>query len=45
MVSLRLILLILGLVCLVMAGLGIIAPKVNLQAMGLALWLLAEILR
>jgi len=45
MISLRMILLVLGFLCLVLAALGVIAPRINLQATGLALWLLAEILR
>ena len=41
MVALKLVLMILGLVCLVLAAVGVSAPRVNLEALGLALWLLA----
>jgi hypothetical protein len=41
MISLRLILMIIGLVCLLLAGLNVSAPRVNLGWLGLALWLLA----
>lgn len=43
-ISLRLILMILGFLCLFLAALQIGAPRVNLQALGLSLWLLAEML-
>lgn len=43
--TLNLVLLIMALVCLFLAALGVIAPRINLMAMGLAIWLLAELLR
>lgn len=45
MALLRFVLLILALVCFVLAGVGIPATKVNLLAFGLALWLLAVMLK
>ena len=41
MVTLRLILLILAFLLLFLAGLNVSAPRVNLMALGLALWVLA----
>jgi hypothetical protein len=40
MITLRVILMILGLVCLVMSALGVTTSRVNLQSLGLSLWLL-----
>ncbi|MBB5084040.1 hypothetical protein [Nonomuraea endophytica] len=39
-----LILLILALVCFVLAALNVAAPRINLLALGLALWILTEII-
>lgn len=44
MAPLRLILLILAFLLLFLAGLGVSTPRVNLMALGLALWVLAVIL-
>lgn len=41
MITLRLVLMILALVCLILAAIGVSAPRVNLLALGLSLWLLA----
>lgn len=44
MIGLKLVLMILGLVCLFLAAAGVSGPRgVNLEALGLALWLLAVI--
>jgi hypothetical protein len=43
MISLRLILMILGLFCLILAAFNISAPRVSVGWLGLALWLLAVI--
>ena len=43
MISLRLILMILGLFCLLMAAFNISAQRINVGWLGLALWLLAVI--
>lgn len=45
MITIRLLLLILGLLCLLMAAVGVVAPRVNLQALGLSFWLAAVILQ
>ena len=44
MITLRLILLVLAFVSLFMAAVGITAQRINLMALGLALWVLAVIL-
>jgi hypothetical protein len=41
MVSFRLVLMIIGLLLLILAGLNFTAPRVNFLALGLACWLLA----
>lgn len=43
--TISLIFAILGLVCLVMAALNVVAPRVNLQAMGLAFWLMSTLVK
>lgn len=43
MINLRLVLMLLGLMCLALAAADIKAPRINLLALGLALWLLAVI--
>ena len=43
MISARVILMILAIVCLVLAALGVSTPRVNLMAAGLALWALATL--
>jgi hypothetical protein len=42
-ITLRLVLLILALVCFLLAAVGVPAPRINLLALGLALWILAVI--
>lgn len=44
MVSLKLVLLLLAFICFALAAVGVVAPRVNLTAAGLALWLLSVIL-
>jgi hypothetical protein len=44
MITLRLLLMIVAFVMLLLSGLGVQAPRINLMGMGLALWLLAVIL-
>lgn len=43
MITPRLVTMILALVCFVLAALNVQAPRINLVALGLALWLLAII--
>lgn len=43
MISARVILMILAIVCLVLATLEVSTPRVNLQAAGLALWAIATL--
>jgi hypothetical protein len=43
MITLRLVLMLLALICFALAAVGISTPRVNLLALGLALWLLAII--
>ena len=43
--TIRLVLLILGLLCLLMAAVGVVTPRINLQALGLSFWITAEIVR
>jgi hypothetical protein len=45
MITLRLLLMIVAFVCLLLAALGVAAQRINLLALGLALWLLAVILQ
>lgn len=44
MITLRLLLMVVAFVCLLLSALGVSAPRINLQSMGLALWLLAVML-
>jgi len=44
MISLKLILLVLAFVTFVIAALNVPAPKVNLTALGLALWVLSQMI-
>ncbi|MFI6296837.1 hypothetical protein ACIBEJ_34970 [Nonomuraea sp. NPDC050790] len=44
MATVTLILLILALACFVLAALNVAAPRLNLLALGLALWVLTEII-
>jgi hypothetical protein len=44
MISLTLILLVLAFVCFLVSAIGIPVPRVNLVAMGLALWVLSILL-
>jgi hypothetical protein len=44
MISLRVVLMILAIVCFVLAALGISTPRGNLMAAGLALWALATLI-
>jgi len=44
MITLRLLLMVVAFICLLLSGLGVSAPKFNLQSLGLALWLLAVML-
>jgi hypothetical protein len=44
MISLKVVLMVIAFVLLLMSGLGVQAPRVNLQSMGLALWALAIII-
>ena len=44
MSALSLVLLIAGFICLALATFGVSAPRINLLAAGLALWLLAELI-
>lgn len=44
MISARVILMILAIICLVLAAMGISSPRINLLAAGLALWALATLL-
>lgn len=41
MITLRLLIMIVAFICLLLSALGISAPRINLQSLGLALWLLA----
>ena len=45
MITLKLVLMILAFVCLALAAAGVPASRVNLVALGLALWLLAIIVQ
>ncbi len=45
MITLRLLLLIVAFVLLLLSGLGISAPRFNLQSLGLTCWVLAIILQ
>jgi hypothetical protein len=45
MITLRLVLMIVAFVCFLLTGLGVSAPRVNLLGIGLACWILAEMLR
>lgn len=42
MISLKLVLMILALICLGMSAASVVAPRINLMALGLFLWLLAS---
>jgi cytochrome b subunit of formate dehydrogenase len=44
MITLRLLLMVVAFICLLLSGLGVSAPRFNLQSLGLALWLLAVML-
>jgi len=44
MIGLRLLLMILGLVCLLLASFNVVAPRVSLGWLGLAFWLAAVII-
>jgi hypothetical protein len=41
MITIKLVLMILALVCLFLAAVSAVVPRINLLALGLALWLLA----
>jgi hypothetical protein len=43
MISLRVILLLLALVCFILAAVGVSSPRINLTALGLALAVLAQL--
>ena len=43
MISLRLVLMVLALVCLLLAAVNVPTPRINLQALGLSFWVLALI--
>jgi hypothetical protein len=43
MVSLRLVLLLLALISFVLAAVGVQTPRINLTALGLSFWVLAQI--
>jgi cytochrome b subunit of formate dehydrogenase len=45
MITLRLLLMIVAFIMLLLSGLGISAPRINLQGLGLALWLLAVMIQ
>ena len=45
MISLRIVLLILALVCFLLAAFEIRPPRLNVVGAGLALWILAELIR
>jgi cytochrome b subunit of formate dehydrogenase len=45
MITLRLLLMVLAFVLLLLSGLGVSAPRFNLQSLGLALWVLAVLLQ
>jgi hypothetical protein len=44
-ITLNVLLMILAFVCLLLAALGLVTPKVNLGWLGLAFWALSQILR
>jgi hypothetical protein len=44
MITLRLLLMVVAFVCLLLSALSVSAPRINLQSLGLALWLLAVML-
>jgi hypothetical protein len=44
MITLRLLLMVVAFVCLLLSALGVSAPRINIQSLGLALWLLAVML-
>ena len=45
MIAVHVVLLLLALICFFLAALGVAAPRGNLMAAGLALWVAAELIR